>query len=301
MIKAMQRVEQLTASAAPGAHHLGVAFPPNDPAAYGFLASSLASLILLRLFLRESKTRRAREAALAQAGRLETLGRLTGGVAHDFNNLLTVIRGNVAALRRNVTEPAFEPHLDAIDGASDRAIKLIAQLLNFARGGEPEAVRLDLDSVVDRSPPDVRELVGPHLTVQRQRSSTRAQVDIDPVQLQAALLSLAANACAAMPSGGVLEFATRAYQDIVELRVSDTGEGVPPEVLPRVFAPFVTTKAEGRGAGLGLAQVHDLVRRAGGSAQVQSAVGMGTIVILRLPRASGGSEFLSTKSRQAVV
>jgi signal transduction histidine kinase len=226
--------------------------------------------------LGEHEARRARE---------EMLGRLASCVAHDFKNLLTVIQANVVLLRRKLNEPAAEPHLTAIHRAGDEATKLIRQLLSFAHGGEVQISRLDLGEAVDESLETVRTLVGPGVTVQSRVSNDRAHVEIDPVQFRAALLNLAANARDAMPTGGTLEFATRAEPSAVELDIIDTGAGMPPEILARVFEPFFTTKLAGKGSGLGLAQVYDLVRRSGGSTDIRSVVGQGTTITLRLPRA----------------
>jgi CheY-like chemotaxis protein len=232
----------------------------------------------------------AAEAARLRAVRLEALGQLTGDVAHDFNNLLMVIQGNVAILRRKLEEPVAQPQVEAIHQASEEATRLVRRLLTFARGGVVPVVRLDLDDMVDRVLPAVRELVGPNISVQSRRSHAPAYIDVCPVALKAGILNLAANARDAMSTGGVLEFATIVTADQVELRVSDTGEGMAPEVLARVFEPFFTTKAPGAGTGLGLAQVHGLAASAHGSVEISSTVGRGTTVTLRLPRALGEPE-----------
>jgi CheY-like chemotaxis protein len=220
-----------------------------------------------------------------RAARLETLGQLTGNVAHDFNNLLMVIQGNVAILRRKLEGPVAQPHVEAIHQASEEAVRLVRRLLTFARGGAVPVITLDLDDVVDKALSAVRELAGPNISVQSRRSHGPAYVDICPVALKAGILNLAANARDAMPSGGVLEFATRVTPEFVEFRVSDNGEGMPPEVVARVFEPFFTTKAVGTGTGLGLAQVHGLAESVNGSVEISSTVGQGTSVTLRLPRA----------------
>jgi signal transduction histidine kinase len=221
-----------------------------------------------------------------RAANLESIGQLASSVAHDFNNLLMVIQGNLAILRRKVTEPVAELHLDAIHQAGEQATRLVRELLDFARGGECTLrSTLDLAEVVDGSLAAMRQLVGPNIMVQSRHWSGPAHVNICGVQLEAAIMNLAANARDAMPSGGVLEFATRVELNQVELSISDTGAGMPVEILARVFDPFFTTKAAGKGTGLGLAQVHNMVRNAGGSAQISSTVGLGTTIVLRLPHA----------------
>ena len=255
------------------------------PMALEMAASLALSLLLLLLFLRELEARRTREAALEQAARLEALGRLTGGVAHDFNNVLTVIQGNVAILRRKLQEPTAETHLDAIRQAGEQAARRIRQLLVFARGGVPQVTTVDVNETVAAALPAIRRLVGPNISVRTFPAQTPAWVEIDPIQLEAAVLNLAANARDAMPSGGELEIAARVDRNVVELSVSDTGQGVPPEILSRVFEPFFTTKARDKGTGLGLSQVYGLAHSAGGGAEIRSTVGRGTTVTLRLPLA----------------
>lgn len=225
-----------------------------------------------------------------QVARLEALGRRTSSIVHDFNNLLMVVHGNTALLRRKVKEPEAGPHLDAIQQVVERATALARELLTYARGGECGSETLDLAEAVEKSLSTVRQLVGPGIAVQWSRASEPAFVDICPVQLDAAVLNLAANARDAMPSGGVLELATRVEREFVELSISDTGAGVPPEILPRVFEAFFTTKASEKGTGLGLAQVNDVARLAGGSTHISSVVGQGTTVTLRLPRLPAPSD-----------
>ena len=256
----------------------------------GLVTTLALSVLFLVLFLREFEARRAREAALEHAARLEALGRLTGGVAHDFNNVLTVIQGNVAILRRKLTEPTAESHLEAIRQAGEQAARRIRQLLVFARGGVPQTATVDVNETVDSSVAAIRRLVGSDITVRTLRSERPAWVEIDPIQLEAALLNLAANARDAMPAGGQLEIATRVERDQVELSVADTGQGVPPEILSRVFEPFFTTKAGDKGTGLGLSQTYGLARSAGGVAEIRSTLGRGATVTLRLPLAKGRPE-----------
>ena len=224
------------------------------------------------------------QAPLLQASRLQALGLRACSTVHDFNNLLMVVQGNLAILRRKVKEPEAEPHLDIIHQAAQRAIMLARELLTYARGGISATKTLDLDEAVAGALPAVRQLVGPSIAIQQRRAGGPAYVDICPIQLEAAILNLAANARDAMPSGGVLEIAVRADPDLVELSISDTGAGVPPEVLPRVFDAFFTTKSAGNGTGLGLAQVNEMARNAGGLVQIRSTVGQGTTVTVRLPR-----------------
>ncbi|MDQ4136021.1 MAG: ATP-binding protein, partial [Pseudomonadota bacterium] len=235
---------------------------------------------------------RRMEERLRQAQRLESVGQLTGGIAHDFNNLLTVVMGNLDMLRR--AKPERAPRLiDNALAAVDQGRRLTSQLLAFSRRQplRPEIV-------------EVRALVGAmqDMLAQSLRGDIALDIDIaeelwpvevDPTQLQAALINLAANARDAMPKGGVFRIRAqnRSSQNAttaegVAIQVSDTGVGIAPEDLPRVFEPFFTTKPIGEGTGLGLAQVYGFVQQSGGSADIMSEPGRGTTVTLVLPRAA---------------
>jgi signal transduction histidine kinase len=243
-----------------------------------------------------AETRKAQEAML-QHQKLEALGRLTGGIAHDFNNLLQTISMSIEVAARSVNAPAVLNALDAGKRAAQNAAKLTRQLMSFGRNRVGEVVTIDFrDRVLQ-----MKDLIANAL-----RADIRLHVDaagdlwpirVDTVQLELALLNAALNARDAMPKGGTLtiraknenmhaeQIAGLAPGEYVRIAVSDTGEGIAPEVLPHVFEPFFTTKETGKGSGLGLAQIYGFAKQFGGMAEIRSGTGRGTTVSVLLPRA----------------
>jgi CheY-like chemotaxis protein/nitrogen-specific signal transduction histidine kinase len=248
--------------------------------------------------------RHAAEQALIRSQRLESLGQLTGGVAHDFNNLLTVVLGNVSLMKMapGAGAQATEESLNEIERAAKRAADLTRQLLAFARR-QPLLPRVvDLCSSVASAEPMLRRVVGEGPQFRVVRASEPCLANVDPVQIETALLNLCINARDAMPPGGTLiieigttvldEHYTRADGDVapgryVFIAVSDTGRGIAPEHLPRLFEPFFTTKAPGEGTGLGLSMVYGFVKQSGGHVKVYSEVGRGTAVKMYFPETTG--------------
>ncbi|MGC4000818.1 MAG: ATP-binding protein [Anaeromyxobacter sp.] len=235
--------------------------------------------------------------------RLESLGRLAGGVAHDFNNLLTPILGNTLdALEQLGPEHRVTAQLGEAVDAARRASDLVRQLLAFGRRQPLVRNALDLNAEITGFHAIMRRLIGEDVTIRLELANDLWALRGDPGQLQQVLLNLAANARDAMPHGGVLTFATRNLDlspeaapaglgagPFVELVVSDTGHGMAPEVLERVFEPFFTTKAQGRGTGLGLATVLGVVKQHGGDIAVRSASGQGTSFRVLFPADLGGA------------
>ena len=250
----------------------------------GFLTCLLLAAVLGVLWLRDYELRRRQAAAVELATRIDALGRLTGGVAHDFNNLLTVIRGNTDILGRRVKGQAqAERPIAAIRAATERAAKLTRQLLVFARGGPAEPVPVDLQRKVLDLLGSMSQLVGAAVVIETDFEPALPAVSVDPLQLEAALLNLAANARDAMDGAGMLYLRLRRSGDWVTLSVRDQGPGFDPSILPRVFDPFFTTKPVGQGTGLGLSQVYGLVKGAGGRVEAANAPGGGAIVTLSFP------------------
>ena len=241
-----------------------------------------------------AETARA-QAALAQAQRLETVGRLTGGVAHDFNNLLTVIVGGLDMILRRPDDTARVSRLaEAALAAGQRGERLTRQLLAFSRSQELKLEVVDVRALLGQAEPLLRRAVGEAMTLTiRGEIGTGARVDA--AQFEAALLNLVVNAADATSAGGEIgisveravlaegEIADAAPGDYVRVAVSDTGAGMPPDVLARVFEPFFTTKEVGKGTGLGLAQVYGFLRQCGGGVSIDSVEGRGTTVALFLP------------------
>jgi PAS domain S-box-containing protein len=251
-----------------------------------------------------AETARARlEAELRQAQKLESVGRLAGGVAHDFNNLLTVINGYSGLILNglNVTDP-LRPYAEEIGNAGSRAASLTRQLLAFSRKQVIEPRLLDLNSTIRDAMPMLQRLIGEDIALTTRLGDSLGQVIADPDQIHQVLMNLAANARDAMPDGGKLGVET-ANADLgpgavgtqpdavpgryVLMRVTDTGHGMDETTRQQVFEPFFTTKGFGKGTGLGLATVYGIVRQSGGWIDVRSEPGAGTSFDVYLPRMDG--------------
>ena len=258
----------------------------------------------------EVERREAAEAALRQAQKLEAIGQLTGGVAHDFNNLLTVIVGNLDLIERRADRPDEVRSMAATAlAAAARGERLTQHLLAFARRQALRPQVVDVNRLIADLMPLVRRAVGERIAVEARLDPDLAHCRIDINQCETAILNLAVNARDAMPDGGRLILTTRnvrlaapdgdlepgAYVAIV---VSDTGIGIPPDVLPHVFEPFFTTKDVGKGSGLGLSQIYGFARQSGGQVRIDSTVGHGTTVTLRLPPTVERAGTQSTPSTQ---
>lgn len=244
------------------------------------------------------------EAALAQAQRLETVGRLTGGVAHDFNNLLTVVIGGLDMILTNPQDTARVTRLaEAALAAGRRGERLTRQLLAFSRRQELKLEAVDVQALIEQIEPLVRRAIGEDVTLSIHCPEPVGAGLLDSAQFEAALLNLVVNAVDATPPGrGDIEIAVERMAqavdeapealagDFVVVSVSDNGAGMEPATLERAFEPFFTTKEVGKGTGLGLAQVYGFVKQIGGAVTIDSSVGFGTTVRLFLPAAPGGTK-----------
>jgi PAS domain S-box-containing protein len=243
---------------------------------------------------------------LAQAQKMESIGRLAGGVAHDFNNLLAVILGHGEILMADLPPASpFRADIEPILKAGERARDLTRQLLAFSRKQVLEVKPLDLNQVVLGMIDMIRRLLGEDIQIQIFAEESVGLVKADPSQLEQVVLNLSVNARDAMPHGGILTIETEqvvldelyaeTHPDIrpgayVLLSVSDTGEGMDEETQRKIFDPFFTTKEKGRGTGLGLATVYGIVKQHGGSIWVYSEKGKGSTFKIYLPQAGGVSE-----------
>ncbi|MEI9965683.1 MAG: CHASE3 domain-containing protein [Caulobacteraceae bacterium] len=252
----------------------------------------------------EAETRQKAEAQVRQMQKMEAVGQLTGGIAHDFNNMLSIVIGSLELARRRLGgEPArAEACIDnAIEGAQ-RAAGLTSRLLAFSRQQPLAPIVTDPNKLVGGMSELLRRTVGEQLRVETVRAGGVWRINIDPPQLENALLNLCVNARDAMPDGGNLTIETaNAYLDdayaaahnevtagqYVLISVTDTGIGMAPEVVERAFDPFYTTKGVGRGTGLGLSQVYGFVKQSGGHVKIYSEVGRGSSVKIYLPRWAG--------------
>jgi signal transduction histidine kinase len=243
------------------------------------------------------------ESALRQAQRLEAVGQLTSGVAHDFNNLLTVILGNVRQMQKNASDAAQTRRLNMMAEAGERGAKLTAQMLAFSRRQKLEPKPVDLNDTVASMRDLLQSTMGGSVRIETVLANRLWPAMIDPTQIELAILNLAINARDAMAVGGTLAVETSNVSlgeprstseppagQYVCVSVSDTGSGMPDDVVAKVFEPFFTTKEVGKGSGLGLSQVLGLAKQSGGGVRIQTEVGEGTSVKLYLPRANTASE-----------
>ena len=212
--------------------------------------------------------------ALFQSQKLQALGELTGGIAHDFNNLITVVRGSAEMLKRgDLSEAKRDRYLDAIIETAERATSLTSHLLAFGRRQALKPEVIDLNRRLDALADVLERMLGSRIEVKLDLAADLWRVEVDPAQLESALLNAAINARDAMPHGGRLTLSTTNVQDAGEIciGIADTGEGMPPDVLSRAFEPFFTTKSVGKGTGLGLSQIHGFAAQTGGRAEIELA------------------------------
>jgi len=247
--------------------------------------------------------RRDAEESLHQSQKMESLGQLTGGIAHDFNNLLQVVSGHNEVLLALLEHPSLDVARmrragEAVRAATDRAAKLTHQLLAFSRKQRLEGRLLNLNGLVESMGEMAGRTLGDDIVLKSVLAPDLWTTRIDPTQAEVALLNVLLNARDAMPDGGTVTVRTEIlliededtalYKTVppgayVVISVTDTGLGMPSEILSRVMEPFFTTKGEGKGTGLGLAMVYGFAKQSGGSVKIYSEVGHGTTVRLLFP------------------
>ncbi|HEY8605821.1 MAG TPA: response regulator [Noviherbaspirillum sp.] len=239
------------------------------------------------------------QAALHQAQKMEAIGQLTGGVAHDFNNVLQVISGNLELLRLMTRgNDAAQSRIAAASVGVDRGAKLAAHLLAFARRQPLQSVVINPGRLLRDMSELLRRSLGELTTVETLLEDALWNICVDPSQLENVILNLALNARDAMgpsgrltiraqnavPGGDEANYPERGEGDYVLISVSDTGSGMPPDVLERAFEPFFTTKPAGQGTGLGLSMAYGFVKQSDGHIRLESEPGRGTAVKIFLPR-----------------
>ena len=262
------------------------------------LAETLESRIVEAIAERE-----ATHAKLGELQKMETIGQLTGGVAHDFNNLLTPIVGNLDLLRRRLEgDDRSQRLLSGALQAADRAKTLVQRLLAFARRQVLEVRAVDAVALVEGMTDLIARSIGPRVRIEVQAEPELSAAQVDPGQLELALLNLAVNARDAMPAGGTLTIALSEHQvgpghpaalrhgSYLKLAVSDTGTGMDAVTLARAIEPFYSTKGIGKGTGLGLSMVHGLAAQSGGTLNLTSEPGQGTCAEIWLPVAPVAAE-----------
>jgi len=235
-----------------------------------------------------------------QSQKLESIGRLAGGVAHDFNNLLTVINGYSGLLlqRMHASDP-MRPPVDAIKTAGERAASLTRQLLAFSRKQVIAPQVWNLNQTIVEAVPMLERLIGEDIELQTSLDENLGTVMADPSQMHQVIMNFVINARDAMPDGGRIEIATANVDSVadagnslpdvnpgpyVRMEVSDTGAGIDEETRQHIFEPFFTTKESGKGTGLGLSTIYGIVKQNNGWITVQSEVGKGTAFVIYLPR-----------------
>ena len=254
---------------------------------------------------KEVGERRAAESQVMQLQKMEAVGQLTGGIAHDFNNMLAIIIGSLEMARRRLAgteHPGVVRFIDNADEGARRAAALTTRLLAFSRRQPLEPRVLDLNALVGGMSEMLRRTIGETIQIETVLSGGLWRAFADPAQLESTLVNLVVNARDAMSDGGKLTIETsnadlderyaRAHAEVTPgqyamISVSDTGTGMTPDVMAQAFDPFYTTKAPGRGTGLGLSQVLGFVKQSSGHVKIYSEVGRGTTVKVYLPRYTG--------------
>ncbi len=253
----------------------------------------------------EGLEREAAQAQLRQVQKMESIGQLTGGIAHDFNNMLAIVIGSLDMARRRVGEDGDERVIKGIDNAiegAERAAQLTSRLLAFSRQQPLEPKATDLNKLVGGMSELLRRTIGEDVRVETVLAGGLWRAHIDANQLENAILNLCVNARDAMPGGGRVTIETAnahlddaycaAHDEVsagqyVLVSVTDTGTGMPPEIIERAFEPFFTTKGVGKGTGLGLSQVFGFVKQSRGHVKIYSEQSQGTIIKIYLPRHYG--------------
>lgn len=250
----------------------------------------------------EEEARRNAEERLIQSQKMEAMGQLTGGVAHDFNNLLMIASGGLDLMERTDDPEKLDRLRKGIREAIDRGARLTQQLLTFARRSPLKPQVLDLGAHVAGLREMLNQSLREDIAVSVRIAGHSLLVEVDPSQLDVAILNIAINARDAMPSGGELTVGVEDAADdpdsgraMVRLWLRDTGTGVPPGLIPKMIEPFFSTKGVGKGTGLGLSQVYGFARSSGGDIAIESTEGKGTTVSILLPRSFKSLDAASSK------
>jgi PAS domain S-box-containing protein len=277
----------------------GSTFPMELAVGTSPAAGNHAFVGIIRDVAERHEAERQRE-QLRQSQKMEAVGQLTGGLAHDFNNLLAIIIGNLDMLREVRADDPVTNELvrDALESAL-RGADLTPRLLAFARRQPLKPERVEINDIISGIVHLLTRTLGENISIEMSLAPNVWPVQIDRAQFEAVIANLATNARDAMPRGGALLIDTRNGQldaayaaghsdvrpgDYVVVEVSDSGTGMPPDVLSRIFEPFFTTKEQGKGTGLGLSMVFGFMKQSGGHVTVYSELGKGTTFRLYLPR-----------------
>ncbi|HJP69085.1 MAG TPA: PAS domain S-box protein [Sphingomicrobium sp.] len=288
---------------------------PGSPVAYLDVSvqpvrAADGRIIYLLFEARDVTELKTAQEQLRQSQKMEALGQLTGGIAHDFNNLLTVVVGGLDIIAKRAEDAKLKRYAENALAAAERGARLTGQLLAFSRVQRLEVRPIYVAPLIENMRPLLRNVLGPGIAKQFDLDEAMIPVMADPTQLEVAILNLAINARDAMPNGGILTFNTKPVSiegdseledgDYIELTISDTGVGMPPEVADRAFEPFFTTKEVGKGTGLGLSMVYGMARQSGGAARIESSPGEGTAVKLFFRMADAAASEAATAIEEPV-
>jgi PAS domain S-box-containing protein len=230
--------------------------------------------------------RKQLEQQFLRAQRMESIGTLAGGIAHDLNNVLAPVMMSVDLLKHRLTDPADREILDIVGSSARRGADMVQQILSFARGMEGRRVEVDIGRILQEVVRIIGDTFPKSIRVELEMTPGLHPVHADPTQLHQVLLNLCVNARDAMPKGGVLRLRavnTANDEPLVRIEVEDTGTGIPANLLGKIFDPFFTSKEPGKGTGLGLSTALAIVRGHGGSLEVSSVPGEGTVFTVFLP------------------
>ncbi|WP_254447748.1 response regulator [Sphingomonas sp. ID1715] len=272
---------------------------PDDPVALSIAGARGLGEATVLLSLKDNAEESRLKRQVAQATKMQAVGQLAGGVAHDFNNILTAIIGHCdLMLMRHTPGDSDYDDIQQIRANSNRAASLTRQLLAFSRQQTLRPQVLQLPDVVSDVFNLLKRLLGETVTLNVKHGRNLGSVRADPGQLEQVIVNLAVNARDAMPEGGTLTLQTFAVSaadvrrmksdimptvDYTAISITDTGTGIPPDILPKIFEPFFTTKEVGKGTGLGLSTVYGIVKQSNGFIFADSALGQGTSFVIYLP------------------
>ncbi|MBC7974171.1 MAG: FHA domain-containing protein, partial [Myxococcales bacterium] len=236
------------------------------------------------IVLHDITQERAQEAKAAHQDRLALIGQLAGGIAHDFNNLLFIILNYAGMVEESLTSPEAKDDARMISQAATSATELVRQLLAFSRREAVKPKVIDVGRLVTNLQKLLQRTVGPEIELVLQVAAHTHHVLIDPSQLEQILMNLVVNARDAITGAGRVVVRIGATERCSTIEITDTGSGMAADVAARVFEPYFTTKALGKGTGLGLATVHGIVQHVGGEITVVSELGRGTTFRIELPK-----------------
>jgi two-component system cell cycle sensor histidine kinase/response regulator CckA len=272
---------------------------PDEPVALTVAGARGLGEAAVLLSIKDNSEEDRLKRQVAQATKMQAVGQLAGGVAHDFNNILTAIIGHCdLMLMRHAPGDSDYDDIQQVRSNSNRAASLTRQLLAFSRQQTLRPQVLQLPDVISEVSTLLKRLLGEQVKLQVKHGRGLGAVRADPGQLEQVIVNLAVNARDAMPEGGILTLHTYGVAaedvrrmgseilpigDYTALRVSDTGTGIPPNLLPKIFEPFFTTKEVGKGTGLGLSTVYGIVKQSGGFIFAESEPGKGTSFVIYLP------------------